>query len=447
MDDIKYLADKIIGDIYIIIKFNLENGAYDFIYTEGTYSDNAFTSVTADSFYNLINAYSDSIVHHSDSDKLVSRLSKEALTEYFNGPRDELSLWFRLLSGNDYRWVLMRLLPANDYSTDNPVYLCYVLDDKSFDEVGITTAVLGQINYLNAFSSIYLSMHLLDLKKDNMIRFRIIPQFENYINTSGSLRDIMNDIISKTVTSVHRERALTFTDLSTLEQRLKNKKVISDEFIGVNYGWFRAQFIAVDYDNEGHLETVFFTTQRIDDEKKREEQLIIASTTDGLTRLYNRRCYEDDIVQIEANGIPDNFVIVSLDVNGLKAINDTKGHAIGDELLKGVATCMNKALAKYGKIYRMGGDEFTAIIYIDSKKIKERIKKLNLAFEKWECKYLDNISASLGIASAKEFPGYSITELAKIADQRMYKSKAEYKKLNAHPEYTAHLYNYSTQGM
>ena len=63
-----------------------------------------------------------------------------------------------------------------------------------------------------------------------------------------------------------------------------------------------------------------------------------------LTGLYNRRAYEERIY--EHNDIPeeDKFIYISIDANGLKQINDTLGHAAGDEMLIGVSQCMKKCL-------------------------------------------------------------------------------------------------------
>ena len=66
----------------------------------------------------------------------------------------------------------------------------------------------------------------------------------------------------------------------------------------------------------------------------------------------------------------DDFVFVSLDVNGLKTINDTQGHAAGDELIKAAASCMKKCIGSYGRVYRTGGDEFIALINTSDKQHK-----------------------------------------------------------------------------
>lgn len=109
--------------------------------------------------------------------------------------------------------------------------------------------------------------------------------------------------------------------------------MISREFLGIYTGWFRAQFVAISYDENDNLKEVFFTTQIIDDEKRREAALLEVSYTDELTRLYNRRAYEEDLIAHEKEGIADNMMYVAMNLNGLKIGNDTLGHAAGDEFV------------------------------------------------------------------------------------------------------------------
>ena len=65
----------------------------------------------------------------------------------------------------------------------------------------------------------------------------------------------------------------------------------------------------------------------------------------------------------------------SVDVNGLKKVNDTKGHTAGDELIKGAANCLTLAVGNNGKVYRTGGDEFMAVLFTENpEKIRDEIK-------------------------------------------------------------------------
>jgi diguanylate cyclase (GGDEF)-like protein len=89
------------------------------------------------------------------------------------------------------------------------------------------------------------------------------------------------------------------------------------------------------------------------------EQLEIASETDSLTGLGNRRRLMADLEEIAASGDP--AVAVILDLDGFKSYNDTFGHPAGDELLARLGACLQKAVHGRGRAYRLGGDEFFAI--------------------------------------------------------------------------------------
>ena len=99
-----------------------------------------------------------------------------------------------------------------------------------------------------------------------------------------------------------------------------------------------------------------------DEEKRQQETLLKKSRTDGLTGLYNRGAYQDTIFQHKDEPIEDDFTLISFDLNGLKTVNDTLGHQAGDELIMGACQCMNQAFGTLGRLYRVGGDEFAAII-------------------------------------------------------------------------------------
>ena len=90
---------------------------------------------------------------------------------------------------------------------------------------------------------------------------------------------------------------LTFTNITTVRNRLTNRKIISNDFIDVVAGWFRAQYITVDAAPDGRPNVVIYTTRNVDEEKRREEHLIRLSMTDEMTRLYNRRCYDEDLTE------------------------------------------------------------------------------------------------------------------------------------------------------
>lgn len=173
---------------------------------------------------------------------------------------------------------------------------------------------------------------------------------------------------------------------------------------------------------------VIYTTRNIDEEKRREEHLIRLSMTDEMTRLYNRRCYDEDLAEYADRPPEDDLVIFSIDVNGLKTVNDTKGHAAGDELIKGAADCLALSIRHGGKVYRTGGDEFMALVHTNTPEmIREGIQQ---KAAQWHGMYTDKITMSVGYAAFKDHPEASLADLEHIADSDMYAVKERYYREN-----------------
>ena len=287
---------------------------------------------------------------------------------------------------------------------------------------------MDQLAILTSMSGIYYSMHLLDLPNNTISEYSARNQVKEVVARSGGMNATaaMREIMHATMSDEYLERGLEFTDISTLAGRLKGKKTIFMDLLGRNVGWIRMSFITINVDTNGNPQKVICTTQIIDEEKRKEEYLIRESTTDKLTQCYNRRAYEKDLQTNPEIPVEEDFVFVSMDVNGLKTVNDTLGHATGDELLAGAAGCIRRCLGNSGRVYRMGGDEFAAIIYANADRLKEMKADLEDTINNWSGELVDKMSVSCGYVTKKEFPNLTIAEMAKIADNRMYEAKAQY---------------------
>ena len=137
---------------------------------------------------------------------------------------------------------------------------------------------------------------------------------------------------------------------------------------------------------------------------------------DSLTGLLNRHAYFADI----SNDPKSISALVSIDMNGLKAINDNEGHNAGDEALLALALCFNKSLRGRQSGYRIGGDEFIILCRKNSeaevKSLVERIEK-NVKETKYSCA----IGYGLNLNGEKD-----IEKLLKESDEMMYKDKDRY---------------------
>ena len=162
---------------------------------------------------------------------------------------------------------------------------------------------------------------------------------------------------------------------------------------------------------------------RVLKEKYEKEKYIYTSNTDGLTKCFNRRAYDVDMENLD---LSSEWAYISLDLNGLKKANDTLGHSAGDELICAAANCMKFAFASYGKIYRIGGDEFVALLTQSVTDLESILQVFDSSIQDWHGKYSNSISVSYGVVKSSEQDFDSIHSVSKLADERMYKSKYEY---------------------
>lgn len=150
--------------------------------------------------------------------------------------------------------------------------------------------------------------------------------------------------------------------------------------------------------------------------------------TDDLTGLYNRRAFEEDSIAIRDSGRLKDISIVIMDLNGLKRVNDSLGHVAGDEMLIGAGKCITAAFGAYGRVYRIGGDEFAAILNCSSDKARKSLAELDEILENWRGKMVGQIAMSKGLVVCSDFPYMNFEEAKKLADRLMYDDKSEYYK-------------------
>ncbi len=146
---------------------------------------------------------------------------------------------------------------------------------------------------------------------------------------------------------------------------------------------------------------------------------------DFLTGLGNRAAYERDCERVDT---APNVTLVMFDINGLKQTNDTFGHAMDDDLIKASADGIRETFAPYGTIYRIGGDEFLALL---NGVTREEAQHLQAAFaERMRDKRIGSgipVEVACGAASTRE-EGVSFKDLYRLADSRMYENKKAMKR-------------------
>lgn len=159
----------------------------------------------------------------------------------------------------------------------------------------------------------------------------------------------------------------------------------------------------------------------INEKRRIEKEMFYLSYHDYLTGLYNRRYYEQELANLDNK---ENLPLTLLlgDVNGLKLINDTLGHLMGDELLIKTARIINQVCRKDDIVARLGGDEFIVILpKTAGKQIEEIIQKIKKLAAEEKVGGLD-VSISFGYET-KNKEAEDIEEIFKQAEDDMYRHK------------------------
>jgi diguanylate cyclase (GGDEF)-like protein len=152
--------------------------------------------------------------------------------------------------------------------------------------------------------------------------------------------------------------------------------------------------------------------------------LVAQATTDGLTGLSNRRCFEQRLAQEIARAQRHSLAlsVAMLDLDGFKSVNDTWGHAAGDRLLVGVGEVLRRAVRAEATVARVGGDEFALILpETDAEQTPELERRIAEALRAVRCPAGRGLVLSAGFAQWQ--PGMDAAALCEAADLRLYAAK------------------------
>jgi diguanylate cyclase (GGDEF)-like protein/PAS domain S-box-containing protein len=189
--------------------------------------------------------------------------------------------------------------------------------------------------------------------------------------------------------------------------------------------WARA-WVSVMDDGDGQSLAITHI-EDITEQRHSAERLEWAATHDELTRLPNRFRFLDQLARFLETSEPGAVAVMFIDLDNFKVINDSLGHGVGDELLRGMSERLRAVVRDRDMLSRFGGDEFIVMLRdigatVSPVEIAERLR-----VEIAQPLVVDGaelfVTASIGIAVADRL-GVTTTELLRDADAAMYRAKA-----------------------
>ncbi len=208
------------------------------------------------------------------------------------------------------------------------------------------------------------------------------------------------------------------SNLTTLQgETSKNANLLSDST--------QKAINAIQTKDETSLSEVLKETQSL---KKEIEKLKEAIYKDELTNVYNRKWLHDNLLKENENSFKDAGILVMIDLNYFKAVNDTFGHIVGDKVLIFMANALRKSRHE---VVRYGGDEFI-LFFNKNSSLKAALETLHNIREDIISKKLKSgkdafrVSFSFGGTAFKK--GDALNKVIETADKNMYADKKEIKK-------------------
>jgi len=157
--------------------------------------------------------------------------------------------------------------------------------------------------------------------------------------------------------------------------------------------------------------------------QERESELMHEANYDSLTQIYNRnifhRLIKEKIERVEESRKP--FVLIMLDIDHFKKINDTYGHLVGDNILKSMTQLIKSHIRESDVFARWGGEEFVLSFNVPILKGVEIAQNLRKHIDEYVYESVGNITCSFGVTEFRL--NDDIDSMLKRADEALYEAK------------------------
>ena len=271
---------------------------------------------------------------------------------------------------------------------------------------------ISEEKYKALIHQMQLGLALYEGNTNDIKHYKLIATNDSHETLTGLKR---NEILGKYFYEIH-DNMEEDSKMDQLSHTVKTGEPTRYERYQINTNYFY-EIIAY-RPKENQLAVI---VNDITKRKQAEERLQYLSYHDQLTQLYNRRYFEEELERLD---VEENYplMITIADINGLKLINDSFGHTVGDEYIKRVAKVLIKGVREKDVVCRLAGDEFIILSpNTELETIKSMVSHIKELAKNESIKSID-ISVSFGYG-AKNNKEESTIDVLKSAEDFMYKKK------------------------
>ena len=427
-----YIASVMAEDYEAIYYFDIESGEYLEFARSKEYEPLNFAK-SGKNFYNDLLKNAEKKVYPEDKDYATSFFTKEAMKSNIEGKRS-FSFKFRVMVKEEPRYYLFTYMWAGDgqhiilYEKN----IEYELQaEKERTENQEKTVTFSQI--AESLASNYDAIYYVNVEDSSFVGYEV-NNIYGQLEVGKMGADFYNDCyenIPKLIHEQDQESLVEFINRDSLLTTLTTHKSTSINYRIITEG--KSQYTRMTVRKSSDGSHFIIGVENINEEIQREKQHLKELKTekelarrDELTGVKNKNAYKELEESIQGN--MDNgmdylpYGLIVCDANNLKKINDTMGHAAGDEYIKACAKLLCNIFV-HSPVFRVGGDEFTVFLRGDDYYNKEEL------IDKLRNKVLENQKTGSGPVLASGVGIYQpgkdlvVNDVFERADKEMYENK------------------------
>ena len=383
------------------------------------------------------------VVHPADRDMLLRALDKERLMAKLSR-QPVVALSFRLLMDGGLVPYRIRIALVSESRGNHLIASVSKVEEERTGKSLLGTKQQNVVTYasiVQALATDYSRIYYVNTVSDEFVEYRPSAQHDGAdIETGGE--DFFKMMTDEVMKFVHPDdagivlSAYTKKNMLTALERERTFTLTYRLLIDDDPSYMQMKATRIDDRSDNH---VVIGISNVDEQIKREQEHARAlriANQDSLTGVKSKHAYtreEHDIDQAIAKGTQKPFALVVCDLNDLKLINDTYGHAMGDKFIKSACTVVCDVF-KHSPVYRIGGDEFVAILQGSDYEARDKLMEL-LEQHNDQCRDMGGgVSIAGGIAVYDPEEDTSLASVFARADSAMYDDKKRLKDLEGGKE-------------
>lgn len=333
------------------------------------------------------------------------------------------SFYYRRLINDEYKWTCLEIIKPDDFSSSNPyVLFTYKIADERMCNVR---------NAINDLSFKFHKILQVNLQDDSYSVIKIGSEEEEILPKANNKLSLWINEVLKT-DCIHEDDKEIFQHMTNNDYMRKffldnkgNLRIRYRRLINSEWHWVVLEAIPVQDFSSDHQYVRIYVRDIEDeylDQVKKQKSMEKMMYEDALSGLKNRTAYNQVLKETEILK-SGSLGVIYADLNGLKVLNDTNGHAAGDKYIRDFSDFLRKSF-RSSSCYRIGGDEFVVLFHHMPKNVFE-----NRVYS-FERSVLDHEDLSVSIGSSWELLPAEVSSVISEAEKQMYMVKKEFHKLN-----------------